>query len=99
MASTIDNIFFEKSLECELSQEDSKFKSKEWIWMVDSNNGNYQSGQLIFDCSSFATASKYCYWADAYFLIPIVLSTECPDNNVATGMDSTKYIHALKSGY
>jgi len=101
----IENIIFEKSLNAEQSIEHSKFKSRQWSWIPDNNNNNYASGQLIFDCSTFASTSNYCWYQDAYFLIPVVISSYCAAADVdgATGQqgmtNAARYLHALKSGY
>lgn len=58
------------------------FVKKDWLNIIDSNNGNYGSNQLLIDSSALANSNKWLSYRESYLSIPLVLTA---NNAVATG--------------
>jgi hypothetical protein len=53
--------------------ETTPFVSKDMLYIVDQNGGNY-NGQILFDTSSLSNSGKWLDWKGAYLEIPFVIS-------------------------
>lgn len=51
-----------------------QFSDRQDSWVIDSNGGSYNSGQIQFDLSTFANSNKYMDLRSATLIIPIVLN-------------------------
>lgn len=58
------------------------FVKKDWLNIIDSNNGNYGSQQILIDSSALANSNKYLSYKEAYLQIPLTLTAS---NAIATG--------------
>ena len=92
MSSNADQYVYAKSLMSNVS--DNKYKSKQWVYMNDNSNGNYSSGQVIFDTSTLANSSTYCSWEEAFIMLPLI-ATLHQDN--ADGLDRSDFALTLKA--
>lgn len=92
MSSNADSYVFAKSMMNNVS--DNKYKSKEWIYINDNSNGNYSSGQVVFDTSTLANSSTYCSWEEAFLTIPLI-ATLHQDN--ADGLERSDLAVVLKA--
>jgi hypothetical protein len=61
--------------------EDEPFRSKQFSYVNDMNQGNYASNQVVFDLSSFYNQQKFIAPSEMFLVVPIVsvLSTESFD--------------------
>lgn len=50
---------------------DPKYFSKQWIYQVDQNAGQYDSKQVIFDLSGFFNAAKFLSFQEMFLVFPI----------------------------
>lgn len=67
-----DKLVFDLSQEIEGSP--NVFVRKDWINILDNQNGNYQSNQCIIDTSQLSNSNKYMAYREAYLAIPLTLS-------------------------
>lgn len=67
-----DKLVFDLSQEIEGSP--NVFVRKDWINILDNQNGNYQSNQCIIDTSQLSNSNKYMSYREAYLQIPLTLS-------------------------
>lgn len=92
-----DHIIFEES--ATIDQPTVPFVDKDYAYVIDQNNGSYQSSQVIFDTSTLSGASsdRMISWRDAYIEIPVVMSL----NGSGTGLGTTNipFGCGLKNGY
>ena len=77
---------------------DEPYRSKQWNYCNDQNQGNYASNQVVFDLSSFYNQNKFIAPSEMFLVVPVVsvLST-----NHATGLQNKENDWGLgyKSGY
>lgn len=92
MSSNADAYVFAKSMMNNVS--DNKYKSKEWVYVNDNSNGNYSSGQVVFDTSTLANSSTYCSWEEAFITLPLI-ATLHQDN--ADGLDRSDFALVMKA--
>jgi len=67
------------------------FVKKDWLNIIDSNNGNYGSQQILIDSSALANSNKYLSYKEAYLQIPLVLTASNALATAATA-DSTNVL-------
>ena len=77
-----DKLVFDLSQEVEGSP--SVFLKKDWINILDNQNGSYSSNQSVIDTSQLSNSNKYMSYREAYLLMPMML-TVCSTNTSATG--------------
>jgi hypothetical protein len=77
---------------------DEPYRSKQWNYCNDQNQGNYASNQVVFDLSSFYNQNKFLAVNEMFLVVPVVsvLSTE-----QAAGLTDKQNDWSLgyKSGY
>ena len=89
-----DPLIFEESVVHETPA--TPFTDKDYAWVIDQQQGSYSSGQIVFDCSTLASSSRFQSWKEAYLEIPLVLSL----NDTATNLGvNGPFMCGLKSGY
>ena len=77
-----DQFVLQQSIED--NQHDFLFTKKQWIATTDSNSGNYNQGQVIFDLSNIANSGQYINFLESYIHIPLVHSVQFTgDTNAA----------------
>jgi hypothetical protein len=50
------------------------FVKKDWLNILDNQNGNYQGNQSVVDTSQLANSNKYMNYREAYLAVPMVLT-------------------------
>ena len=50
------------------------FVKKDWLNILDNQNGNYNGNQCVIDTSQLANSNKYMNYREAYLAIPMVLT-------------------------
>ena len=50
------------------------FIKKDWISILDNQNGVYSANQSVIDTSQFSNSNKYINYREAYFTIPMLLT-------------------------
>ncbi len=93
----MDNLVFEESVNTEI--DSSEFISKKWIYVNDSNTGNYTS-QVVIDSTPLANAGGYINWQEGFILMPLVvqLSAET-DSDLPANTDLGLESWALKNSF
>lgn len=59
------------------------FVKKDWLSILDNQNGNYSGNQSVIDTSQLANSNKYMSYREAYLAIPMVLTASGTADNVA----------------
>lgn len=68
----MDQLLFSDSHESQKVTE--PFSSRQMAYIVDQNNGSYQSGQILIDTSSLSNSGKYVSYQESYFVFPLVVA-------------------------
>lgn len=50
------------------------FLKKDWLNILDNQNGNYQGNQSVIDTSQLANSNKFMNYREAYLAVPMVLT-------------------------
>jgi len=88
----------ETQLDKSLADESGKpatFVDKQFLYVNDSNNGNY-TGQIVLDTTTLSNSGSYIGWSESFLLVPLVLQAESANITLAGKFD---FGMALKSGY
>jgi hypothetical protein len=97
-----DKLVFDLSQEVEGSP--SVFLKKDWINILDNQNGQYASNQSVIDTSQLSNSNKYMSYREAYLMMPMLL-TVCSGNASDTGYlpasagTSSDYAFGLKNWF
>ena len=82
------------------------FIKKDWVNILDNQNGAYNGNQSVIDTSQLSNSSKYMNYREAYLNVPMVLSATAPASAVAgelflpeTAGTSADYVFGLKNWY
>ena len=67
-----DKLVFDLSQELESTP--SVFIKKDWLNILDNQNGNYNSNQATLDTSQLANSNKYVSYREAYLEVPMLLT-------------------------
>ena len=81
-----DKLVFDLSQEVEGAP--SVFIKKDWINILDNQNGQYSSNQSVIDTSQLSNSNKYMSYREAYLMMPMLL-TVC-----AGGVGTTTFLPA-----
>ena len=98
-----DKLVFDLSQEVEGSA--SIFVKKDWINILDNQNGNYNSNQSVIDTSQLSNSNKYMSYREGYLAIPMLLSLATTTLATAAGFapataaTSADYAIGLKSWF
>ena len=98
----MDTIVYDLSSQSEASP--NIFIKKDWISILDNNNGIYSSNQSVIDTSQFSNSNKWINYREAYFTIPMFLTlTQTTTGSVNftpnTAASSCDYALGLKNWY
>lgn len=78
----------------------SIFVKKDWLNILDNQNGNYAGNQSVIDTSQLANSNKYMNYREAYLAVPMVLTaTGSPLSGPATAATSADYAIGLKNWF
>ena len=82
------------------------FIKKDWVNILDNQNGAYNGNQSVIDTSQLSNSSKYMNYREAYLNVPLVLSATAPYSAVVaeqflpkTTATSADYVFGLKNWY
>jgi len=98
----MDAIVYDLSSQSEA--EPNIFIKKDWVSILDNQNGVYSANQSVIDTSQFSNSNKYINYREAYFTIPMLLAlTQTGVGSVsftpATAATSADYALGLKNWY
>ena len=79
-----DKLVYDLSQEIEGSP--NVFIKKDWINILDNQNGNYNSNQSVIDTSQLSNSNKYMSYREAYLEVPMLL-TLCSANSSIANID------------
>ena len=96
-----DKLVFDLSQEVEGSP--SVFVKKDWVNILDNQNGSYSSNQSVVDTSQLSNSNKYMSYREAYLQVPMLL-TLTSDVGIqkfvpATETSSADYAIGLKNWF
>lgn len=78
----------------------SVFVKKDWLSILDNQNGNYRGNQSVIDTSQLSNSNKYMNYREAYLAVPLVLSASgAPVVGPETAGTSFDYALGLKNWY
>jgi hypothetical protein len=78
----------------------SVFVKKDWLSILDNQNGNYRGNQSVIDTSQLSNSNKYMNYREAYLAVPMVLTASgVPVDAPATAATSMDYAYGLKNWY
>lgn len=78
----------------------SIFVKKDWLNILDNQNGNYRGNQSVIDTSQLANSNKYMNYREAYLAVPMVGTlTGVPLHAPATAASSMDYSLGLKNWF
>jgi hypothetical protein len=61
----------------------SVFVRKDWLSILDNQNGSYQGNQSVIDTSQLANSNKYINYREAYLTVPMVLTLTAASGGAA----------------
>ena len=67
-----DKLVFDLSQEVEGSP--SVFVKKDWVSILDNQNGSYNSNQSVIDTSQLSNSNKYMSYREGYLSVPLLLT-------------------------
>jgi hypothetical protein len=100
----MDEIVYDMSKQSEASPQ--IFVKKDWINILDNQNGSYNGNQSVIDTSQFSNSNKYMNYREGYLTVPLILTATSPASatpaerflpNVAG--TSADYVFGLKNWY
>ena len=74
----------------------SIFVKKDWLSILDNQNGSYVGNQCVIDTSQLANSNKYMNYREAYLTVPMYLTLTGSAYAVATPAD---FAISLKNWY
>lgn len=85
------------------------FVKKDWLNILDNQNGNYGANQSVVDTSQLSNSNKYMSYREAYFLMPLLMTITSATGQVddvtadalspATAGTSADYAFGLKNWF
>lgn len=89
-----DELLYEISKSEVLSGE--PFIKKENVYILDQNNGSYGNNQIILDLAAISNSGKWCDWANAKVVVPLLITMTSATDFSAVATD---FAVGLKSGF
>lgn len=77
-----DKLVYDLSLETE--GVPNVFIRKDWLNILDNQNGNYQGNQSVIDTSQISNSNKFMNYREGYLAIPLFLSAEVTGTALGT---------------
>ena len=79
------------------------FVRKDWLSLIDNQNGSYSGNQSVIDTSQLSNSNRYMSYANAYLQIPMVMTLTADTNGAAfdpaTAGTTADYSLGLKNWY
>ena len=79
------------------------FVRKDWLSLIDNQNGSYSGNQSVIDTSQLSNSNRYMSYANAYLQIPMIMTLTADSNGIAfspaTAASSCDYALGLKNWY
>ena len=102
MSSAVDELVLEMSNMTEAPPQ--VFLKKDWLSILDNNNGSYSSNQAVVDTSQLANSNKFLNYQEAYLAVPVIMSFSASANSAttflpATAGSSADHLLGLKNSY
>jgi len=98
-----DKLVFDLAQEIEGSP--NVFVKKDWLNILDNQNGSYSSNQSVIDTSQLSNSNKYMSYREAYLLMPItltvgtILQASAGAFDPATAGSSADYLVGMKNWF
>ena len=93
----MDNLIFEESIASEIDQ--SEFVSKKWVYVNDSNAGNYSS-QVVIDSTPLSNAGSWLSLSEGFIILNLVVQfTSAAAGSIPAGGKNTDFAWAFKAGF
>jgi hypothetical protein len=100
----MDEVVYDMSKATEASPQ--IFVKKDWINILDNQNGSYNGNQSVIDTSQLSNSNKYMNYREAYLTVPLVLCATAPPSGNAPELflpdvagTSADYVFGLKNWY
>ena len=94
----MDQVVYEMSSSSEASP--SIFLKKNWVSIIDNNNQNYSSHQVVIDTSQLANSNLYMNYREAYLVVPLLITaTSSAAFNPTADATSFDFGVGLKNNY
>ena len=78
----------------------SIFVKKDWLNILDNQNGNYRGNQSVIDTSQLANSNKYMNYREGYLAVPLTLcASQTAVTAPATAATSQDYTYGLKNWF
>ena len=74
----MDESVYDMSLQSESNP--NIFIKKDWISILDNQNGVYLENQCVIDTSQLSNSKKWMNYREAYLMVPLILSVGCTTN-------------------
>lgn len=71
------------------------FVKKDWLNILDNQNGNYGANQSVVDTSQLSNSNKYLSYREAYLSVPLLLTLTCDDADFAPATAGTSCDYAI----
>lgn len=95
-----DQVVYDMASQSE--SEPNIFVKKDWISILDNQNGNYSSNQAVIDTSQLSNSNKWINYREAYLVMPLTLclaTTTASNTFNPTAANSVDYGVGLKNSY
>lgn len=99
----MDEVVYDMSKATEASPQ--IFVKKDWINILDNQNGSYNGNQSVIDTSQLSNSNKYMNYREAYLTVPLLLTATSPLDAGAnlflpnTAGTSADYVFGLRNWY
>lgn len=77
----------------------SIFTKKDWLSILDNQNGSYVGNQCVIDTSQLANSNKYMNYREAYLTVPLYLTLSGAGLAPQTALTAADYTVGLKNWY
>ena len=89
-----DELLYEISKSETMSGE--PFIKREYVYVIDSNSNSYSNNQVILDLAALSNSGKWCDWANAELVVPLLITMTSTTDFSAVATD---YAVGLKNGF
>ena len=86
----------------EIEDVPNVFVRKDWINILDNQNGNYNSNQSVIDTSQLSNSNKYMSYREGYLATPLLMTLTSPSLTGAlinSATNSADFVVGLKNWF